>query len=139
MERPGKTTAGMQELVETTSLEEIVNTVGTPPTAGLPTIAGMPDMLETPVAEIKSIAVGAAATAETLATTGSPEPSTGTETPATAETITTAGTHGKPADMITSATESEVTAKEAGLLQDTSREHQQQQRLKQLCQSGEAS
>ncbi len=74
-------------------------------------------------------AVGTAAAAETLATTGSPEPSTavitttGAETPTTATTITTAGTHGNPADTITSATEeSVVTAKEAGLLQDTSRD-----------------
>ncbi len=72
--------------------------------------AGMPETLETPVAEIKSTAVGKAATAKTLATTGSPEPSTAvittTEagTPATAETITTAGTHVKPVDAIISAT-----------------------------------
>jgi hypothetical protein len=49
-------------------------------------------------------AVGTAATADNLATTGSPAPSTavitttGAETPTTAETITTAGNHGKTAD-----------------------------------------
>jgi hypothetical protein len=59
--------------------------------------SGMPETLETAAEEIKSIA--AAAIAKTLATTGSPEPSTvvitTTEagTPATAETDSTAGTH----------------------------------------------
>ncbi len=70
----------------------------------------MPETLETAAAEIKSIAVRTAAIAETLATTGSPEPLTAVITttaavmPVTAETITTAGTHGKPADAITLAT-----------------------------------
>ncbi len=81
--------------------------------------SGMPETLETPAAEIKSTAVGTAATAETLAT--SPEPSTAVITttaavmPVTAETNTTAGTHVKPVDAITSATaELVATAKEAG-------------------------